>query len=90
MMQGGRFGTGRTRNGCTAGKRKCPRIREKVMNQTDFIVGLEMELQLRGVAFDRNDLETFVQDVWPLAEENPDIVRWAEAFLFERQQSSSA
>jgi hypothetical protein len=29
------------------------------MTQADFVTGLEMELQLRGVAFDRADLVTF-------------------------------
>ena len=60
------------------------------MTQADFVAGLERELQLRGVAFDRRDLETFAQDVWTLAEENPDTVRWAEAFLLARQQSNQA
>ena len=58
------------------------------MSRADFVVGLEMELQLRGVPFNRNELETFAEDVWPLAEEDPDTIRWAEAFLFERQQAS--
>jgi hypothetical protein len=53
------------------------------MTQSDFLTGLEMELQLRAIPFNRNELETFARDVWPLAEENPEISRWAEAFLFE-------
>jgi hypothetical protein len=57
------------------------------MTQADFVTGLEMELQLRGVPFDRRELETFAQDVWTLAEENPDTVRWAEAFLYDRQKA---
>jgi hypothetical protein len=57
------------------------------MTQADFLTGLEMELQLCGVPFDRSDLETFAQDVWSLAEENPDTVRWAEGFLYERQRT---
>jgi hypothetical protein len=59
------------------------------MTQAEFLTGLEMELQLRAVPFNRNELETFVTDVWPLAEENPEIPRWAEAFLFERPAPSA-
>ena len=60
------------------------------MTQADLVTGLEMELQLRGVEFDRRELETFAEDVWSLAEEYPDTIRWAEAFLIERHQSNEA
>jgi len=60
------------------------------MTLVEFVTGLEMELQLRGVPFDRGNLATFAEDVWPLAEEDPDTIRWAEAFLFERQQAPRA
>jgi hypothetical protein len=55
------------------------------MALSDFITGLEMELRLRAIAFDRGELETFASDVWPLAAEDPDPIRWAEAFLAARQ-----
>ena len=60
------------------------------MTLPDFVTALEMELQLRGVPFDRGDLETFAVDVWPLAEEDPDAVRWAEAFLEARRRAAES
>jgi hypothetical protein len=51
------------------------------MTLPDFVTGLEMELRLRAVPFDRGELETWAADVWPLAEDDPDVIRWAEAFL---------
>jgi hypothetical protein len=51
------------------------------MTLLDLIRALEMELQLRGGPFDRVDVTTFAQDVWPLAEDDPDPARWADAFL---------
>ena len=50
------------------------------MNQNDFVAALEQELQLRGVGFSRADLVEFVADVWPLAQENPDVAFWAREF----------
>jgi hypothetical protein len=40
-----------------------------------------MELVLRGGPFDRADLVPFAEDVWPLAEDDPEPGRWADAFL---------
>ena len=57
------------------------------MTLPDFVTGLELELRLRGVAFERRDLETFAADLWPLAEEDPDPKPWAGAFLEARQQA---
>jgi hypothetical protein len=51
------------------------------MSQSDFIAALEQELRLRGVEFARAELVAFVDDVWPLAEENPDPVSWAREFI---------
>jgi hypothetical protein len=51
------------------------------MTRTDFTLALEQELQFRGRPFDRGELPTFVADVWPLAEDDPDPVRWAGEFL---------
>jgi hypothetical protein len=60
------------------------------MSQSDFVTALEMELQLRAVAFDRGELVTFAEDVWSLAEEDPEPIRWAEAFLIARRQAAEA
>jgi hypothetical protein len=51
------------------------------MSQADFLAALEQELRLRGIGFDRADLLEFVTDVWPLAQENPDVTFWAQEFL---------
>jgi hypothetical protein len=51
------------------------------MNQDDFVVTLEHDLRGRGVAFNRADLLAFVQAAWPLIEDDPDVSRWAAAFL---------
>jgi hypothetical protein len=58
------------------------------MTQADFTQALEQELQLCGRPFDRGDLLTFVADVWPLAEDDPDPVRWSREFLEAGQGSA--
>jgi hypothetical protein len=50
------------------------------MSELDFTAALEDELRLRGVAFSRADVLAFADDVWPLAADDPDAVRWADAF----------
>jgi hypothetical protein len=55
------------------------------MTLPDFVTGLELELRLRAVPFDRGELETWAAAVWSLAEDDPDVIRWAEAFLAARQ-----
>jgi hypothetical protein len=60
------------------------------LNLPDFLTGLEMELRLRAVHFNLGELETFAADVWPLAEDEPDVIRWAEAFLIARQHAIGA
>ena len=57
------------------------------MTLPDFVTGLEMELRLRGVPFERRDLDGFAADVWPLAEDDPDPQRWAREFLEARRQA---
>jgi hypothetical protein len=37
-------------------------------------------LQLRAISFSLADLQEFVADVWPLAEDAADIVFWAKEF----------
>jgi hypothetical protein len=51
------------------------------MSQPEFAAGLEQELHLRGLPFSRADVSAFADDVWPLALEDPDPVRWADAFV---------
>jgi hypothetical protein len=49
-----------------------------------------MELRHRAVPFDRAELETCAADVWPLAEDDPDVIRGAEAFLAAGQEEAGA
>jgi hypothetical protein len=51
------------------------------MTFPDFTTALELELRLRAVPFDRGELDTWAADVWSLADDDPDVIRWAEAFL---------
>jgi hypothetical protein len=51
------------------------------MRLADFTATLEARLQLLGVPFARRDLLEFTAGVFPLAEEDPDPVRWGEAVL---------
>ena len=60
------------------------------MNQTAFTLALEQELQLRAVGFSRAELLEFVADVWPLAEENPDVAFWAREFIDSGRGSMTA
>jgi hypothetical protein len=51
------------------------------MTQEQFANLLERELRLRFARFSLADLLTFVQDVWPVAQEDPDVDRWAREFI---------
>lgn len=51
------------------------------MNQQEFTIALESALQLRGVAFSRAALQSFVVDAWVLIEDNPDVEFWAGEFI---------
>jgi hypothetical protein len=64
------------RNGAAARER-----RSDIISQTDFLAAVEQELQLHGVSFSRAALQEFVADVWPLAQENPDVTFWAREFI---------
>jgi hypothetical protein len=59
------------------------------MTLPDFITGLELELRLRAAPFDRAELVTRCADVRPLADEDPNPIRWAEAFLTARREAAS-
>jgi hypothetical protein len=49
--------------------------------QSDFLSGLDAELHLRGLSFTRANVLAFAEGVWQLAQEDPDPVRWADAFV---------
>ncbi len=51
------------------------------MTRDDFTAMLENELQLLGVPFDRGQLLTFTEDVWPFAEDDSAPGLWAREFL---------
>jgi hypothetical protein len=46
-----------------------------------FTAALEQQLRIRGHAFSRAAVLDFVLSVWPLAEDDPDPVVWAERFV---------
>ena len=46
-----------------------------------FTAALEQQLRIRGLAFSRVAVLDFVLSVWPLAEDDPDPVLWAERFV---------
>jgi hypothetical protein len=60
------------------------------MSPPDFPAGLEAELRLRGVAFSRAGVLDFADEVWQLAQEDPDPVRWADAFVEARHAGASS
>jgi hypothetical protein len=51
------------------------------MFQEEFIQLVEIELRLHGVGFDRTALAEFVDAAWPLIADDPDVNRWARAFV---------
>jgi hypothetical protein len=51
------------------------------MTRDDFTAALEEQLRIRGHSFARADLLDFVQSAWPLAEDDPDPVLWAQRFV---------
>jgi hypothetical protein len=51
------------------------------MTRDDFTAALEEQLRLRALNFSRAAVLDFVQSVWPLAEDDPDPVLWAERFV---------
>jgi hypothetical protein len=50
------------------------------MSRDDFTAALEDQLRVRGISFSRAELLEFVEDVWPLAQDDPDPVQWADRF----------
>jgi hypothetical protein len=60
------------------------------MTLSDFLTGLSLDLRLRAVPFDRGELESWAADVWSLAEDAPDVIRWTEALLAARWETAGA
>jgi hypothetical protein len=50
------------------------------MSKQSFLSALAWQLTLAGVPYVRLDLEAFVADVWPLADNDPDVSRWAREY----------
>jgi len=46
-----------------------------------FTAALEEQLRIRGHSFSRADLLDFVASAWPLIEDDPDPVLWAQRFV---------
>jgi hypothetical protein len=55
------------------------------MTPAAFLESLAWELTLRGVPHVRPDLEAFVDDVWPPAEDRPEVSRWAREYAEAHQ-----
>jgi hypothetical protein len=58
------------------------------MSQAEFLPLLETELQLHGAAFDRSELRTWLEAIWPHVEDDPDVYFWAGEFL-ESQRANA-
>jgi hypothetical protein len=50
------------------------------MTRDAFLAALAWQLTLAGVPYVRPDLEAFIDAVWPLAEEQPDMGEWTDTF----------
>jgi hypothetical protein len=50
------------------------------MTKPAFLAAVAWQMTLAGVPYIRPDLEAFVDDVWPLAEEQMDVGRWAREY----------
>jgi hypothetical protein len=47
------------------------------MTKQAFLSAVAWQLTLQAIPYIRPDLEAFVDDVWPLADDRPDVGRWA-------------
>ena len=59
------------------------------MTRDAFTAALEEQLRIRGYSFSRADVLDFVASVWPLAEDDPDPVLWAERCFVEAGRSNA-
>jgi hypothetical protein len=51
------------------------------MSREHFTAAVEEQLRIQGISFTRADLLDFVESIWPLAQDDPDPVVWAERFI---------
>jgi hypothetical protein len=51
------------------------------MSREHFTAAVEEQLRIQGISFSLADLLEFIEAVWPLAQDDPDPVVWAERFL---------
>jgi hypothetical protein len=60
------------------------------VTRDDFIGNLEAELRRNGRTFDPAHLRDFVEDMWLLVPDQPDLAVWANIFLeaLRRKRSS--
>jgi hypothetical protein len=54
------------------------------MTKQSFLESLAWQLTLRGVRHTYADVEAFVDDVWSVAEDDPDVSRWAHEYAISR------
>ncbi len=50
------------------------------MTRDEFLSALRIDLRLHGVPFDPVDLRAWLDACWPLIAEEPDVLRWSEAY----------
>lgn len=48
--------------------------------RAEFLEALELDLRLRGVAFEQWDLIEFLEACWVRIAEEPDVLAWADRF----------
>jgi hypothetical protein len=51
------------------------------MTREAFTTALEEQLRIQGISFTLHELLDFVEVVWPLAEDDADVVVWAQRFI---------
>lgn len=57
------------------------------VQQAEFLITLAHELHWRRVPFCRADLVAFVQAIWPLVGDDPDVPHFAREFAEGQRQS---
>jgi hypothetical protein len=60
------------------------------MTSDEFLRAVEQDLRSRGAPFDPRELTAYIEGCWPLIEDNPDVVYWAERFLEARRRLAGA
>src|SRR5262245_36973379 len=57
-----------------------PTPRPTPLTPADFFRCLQLHLRARSIAYHAADLQAWCAAVWPLAEDDPDPGRWADAY----------